>query len=238
MVPSSSAGNWPTATIANTLAQVAPKHPSLPSALRSLVAARPSEAFWLWRLKFRTTDTHVRFDPTKYGWGWGSDSVSWVIPTAMAIVAVNGGRRLGLIQGREVERRIALGSSMLWDRMCPGGGWNAGNSVVYGVPLAPNIEATSISLLALQGNLHGPEADRSLFWLLAADCQSAYSTAWKVLALQAHLKARPDIATILETSRVKLSKLVEDPHQIADTCALALSVWGPTSIRTKTSAKP
>ena len=27
MVPSSSAGNWPTAIIANTLAQVAPKHP-------------------------------------------------------------------------------------------------------------------------------------------------------------------------------------------------------------------
>jgi hypothetical protein len=146
------------------------------------VAARPGEAFWLRRLKFRTTATHVRFDPTKYGWGWVSDSVSWVIPTAMAIVAVNSGRRLGLIQGREVERRIALASSMLWDRMCPGGGWNAGNSVVYGVPLAPNMEATSISLLAVQGNLHGPEADRSLCWLVAADCQSAYSMAWKVLS--------------------------------------------------------
>jgi hypothetical protein len=159
------------------------------------------------------------------------DSVSWVIPTAMAMIAVNGGRRLGLIRAREVERRITLGSSMLWDRMCPSGGWNAGNSVVYGVPLAPNMEATSISLLALQGNLHGPEADRSLFWLLAADCESAYSIAWKVLALQAHLKGRPDIATILETSRVKLSKLVEDPHQIADTSALALSVLALDSRR-------
>jgi hypothetical protein len=184
MAPSSLAGNWPTAIRANTLAQVAPEHPSLPKALRSLVAARPGEAFCFWRLKFRTTDTQVRFDPTKYGWGWVSDSVSWVIPTAMAIVAVNGGRRLGLIRGREVERRIALGSSMLWDRMCPGGGWNAGSSVVYGVPLAPNMEATSISLLALRGNLHGPEADQSLFWLLAADCESAYSLAWKVLAIR------------------------------------------------------
>jgi hypothetical protein len=149
----------------------------------------------------------------------------------MAMVAVNAGRRLGLIRGREVERRIAIASSMLWDRMCPGGGWNAGNSVVYGVPLAPNMEATSIALLALQGNLHGPEADRSLLWLLGADCGSAYSMAWKVLALQAHLKSRPDIATILETSRVKLSKLVEDRHQIADTCALALSVLALDSRR-------
>ena len=77
MAPSSLAGNWPTAIRANTLAQVAPEHPSLPKALRSLVAARPGEAFCFWRLKFRTTDTQVRFDPTKYGWGWVSDSVSW-----------------------------------------------------------------------------------------------------------------------------------------------------------------
>ena len=62
------------------------------------------EAFWLWRLKFRTTDTNVRFDPSKYGWGWVSDSVSWVIPTAGAILALEPGRHLELIRGREVER--------------------------------------------------------------------------------------------------------------------------------------
>ena len=103
IAPLSSAGNWPTAVIANTLAQVVPNHPCLPLALRSLVASEPGEAFWLWRLKFRTIDTQVRFDPSKYGWGWVSDSVSWVIPTAGAILALERGRRLGLIRGREVE---------------------------------------------------------------------------------------------------------------------------------------
>jgi hypothetical protein len=137
IAPLSSAGNWPTAIIANTLAHVAPSHPCLPKALRSLVSAEPGEAFWLWRLKFRTTDTNVRFDPSKYGWGWVSDSVSWVIPTAGAVLALERGGRLGLIRGKEVERRLALGCAMLLDRMCPGGGWNAGNSVVYGVALAP-----------------------------------------------------------------------------------------------------
>jgi hypothetical protein len=48
------------------------------------------------------------------------------------------------------------------------------------------------------------------FW---RDCESVYSMAWKVLALQAHLKARPEISTLLEISRVKFAKLVEDPHQ-------------------------
>ena len=46
--------------------QIPPQHPGLLTALRSLVAAEPGEAFWLWRLKFRTTDTNVRFDPSKY----------------------------------------------------------------------------------------------------------------------------------------------------------------------------
>ena len=48
IAPLSSGGNWPTAIIANTLAQVAPQHPGLLKALRSLVAAEPGEAFWLW----------------------------------------------------------------------------------------------------------------------------------------------------------------------------------------------
>ena len=98
IAPLRSGGNWPTAIIANTLAQVAPTHPCLPKALRSLVAAEPGEGFWLWRLKFRTTDTQVRFDPSKFGWGWVSDSVSWVIPTAGAILALERGRRLGRIR--------------------------------------------------------------------------------------------------------------------------------------------
>ena len=41
--PLSSGGNWATAIIANTLAQVAPRHPSLPRALTSLVSAEPGE---------------------------------------------------------------------------------------------------------------------------------------------------------------------------------------------------
>lgn len=217
------AGNWATAIAANTLLHVAPEHPSLPHALRSLVAATPGESFWLWRLKFRTTDTKVRFDPSQFGWGWVSDSISWVIPTAMAMIALERGRHVKLIQGREVERRIALGRAMLFDRICPGGGWNSGNGVVYGVPLLPNIEATSIALLALQSR-RGPEIECSLSWLLSADGQSAYSIAWKILAIQAHLTNRAGAAAVLETARSKLSKLVEDPRQTEDTCALALSV--------------
>ena len=42
IAPSSSTGNWPTAIIANTLAQVAPRHPCLPPALRRLCQPSPA----------------------------------------------------------------------------------------------------------------------------------------------------------------------------------------------------
>jgi hypothetical protein len=222
--PSSSGGNWPTAVIANTLAQVAPKHACLPKALRNLVAAEPGEAYWLWRLKFRTTDTNVRFDPSKYGWGWVSDSVSWVIPTAGAIVALERSRRLGLIRGREVERRMDLGCSMLLDRMCLGGGWNAGNSLVHGVALAPHIDATSIALAGLRFHYHLPEVRQSFSWLLAADCSSAYSLAWKILALQCYVDVRSDARPAMEAAQAKLAVLAQEAAQIAENSSLALVI--------------
>jgi hypothetical protein len=188
------------------------------------VAAEPGEAFWLWRLKFRTTDTQVRFDPSKYGWGWISDSVSWVIPTAGAILALERGRRLGLIRGRDVERRLALGGSMLLDRMCPGGGWNAGNSVVYGVVLAPHIDATSIALAGLRFHYHLPEIRQSFSWLLPADCSSTYSLAWKILALQCYVDVRSDARPAIEVAQAKLAVLTQEPEQIADNSTLAWSI--------------
>ena len=42
-----------------------------------------------------------------------------------------------------------MGTAMLLDRACEGGGWNAGNSSVYGVPLRPQPDATAAALLAL-----------------------------------------------------------------------------------------
>jgi hypothetical protein len=195
----------------------------LPKALRNLGAATPGEAFWLWRLKLRTTDTQVCFDPSKYGWSWGSDSVSWVIPTAGAIVALERGRRLGLIRGREIERRLALGCFMLLDRMCPGGGWNAGNSVVYGIALAPHIDATSIALAGLRFHYHLPEVRQSFFWLLASDCSSVFSLACKILALQSYVDVRSDARSAMEAAQAKLAVLTQEPAQIVDNSTLALS---------------
>ena len=49
----------------------------------------------------------------------------------------------------QFRSRIDCGIQMLLDRACPGGGWNAGNGVVYGEPVAPHADDTAVALLAL-----------------------------------------------------------------------------------------
>jgi hypothetical protein len=215
---------WATAIGANTLNNLLPRADAVRRALRALLTAEPQEAFWLWRLKFRTTDNHVQFDPNKYGWGWVPGTFSWVIPTAMAVIALERSCRLKLVQSDELKRRVDLGRAMLLDRMCPGGGWNAGNSIVYGVALASHIDATAIALAALRFHYHLLEVRRSLSWLLAADCSSAYSLAWKILALLGYTDIRTDVQPAIERARAKLTALVQEPAQVADTSTLALSI--------------
>jgi hypothetical protein len=54
---------------------------------------------------------------------------------------------------------------MLYDRMCPGGGWNCGNPMVYGVPGEALIVPTVWALLALRDEPTRPEFVMSLDWL-------------------------------------------------------------------------
>ncbi|HEV2416422.1 MAG TPA: hypothetical protein VGX94_01325 [Terriglobia bacterium] len=76
---------------------------------------------------------------------------------------------------------------MLFDRACPGGGWNAGNGFVYGMPMAPHSDGTAIALLALQDESSVEITMRSLAWLEreAHNCEAPWSLAWAILALNA-----------------------------------------------------
>ncbi len=143
---------------------------------------RGVESHWLWQWKFRLFDRQVRFDPLKSGWPWVPDTVSWVAPTALSILAFQAWCR--------ESPRTAPAIAMLLDRACPQGGWNAGNSVVFGVDLDPHPDFTAMALLALRDGSPGYEAllNRSLDYLkarLEGSC-SPYSLAWAVMALSAH----------------------------------------------------
>jgi hypothetical protein len=137
----------------------------------------------------QTVDNSVKFDPTKYGWSWVPDTTSWVIPTAFSLIALQKARDAGAgVEPRLIER-ISVSVSMLLDRMCLGGGWNAGNSSAFGVAYVPYIDATAIALLALRRQEHDSRVWASLSWLTARlpDCRSPYSV------LRDELKAKSSI---------------------------------------------
>ncbi len=165
------------------------KGTAIDRAIRWLLQCRGWESHWLWRWKFRTTDRHARFDPDKFGWPWMPETVSWVVPTAYSLLALKHAHAGS--QPDLAEFRIRRGVEMLYDRICPGGGWNAGNGVVYGVPLAPHPDATAVALVGLLGEPLNDFIIASLDWLesRAETCRAPWSLAWTVLAL--HSLRRP-----------------------------------------------
>ncbi len=182
-------------------------------AVHWLLRYRGWESHWLWKWKFRTTDRHVRFDPDKFGWPWMPETVSWVVPTAYSLLALKCAR--GTPEQKLLELRVRRGVEMLYDRMCPGGGWNAGNGVVYGVALAPHPDVTAIALLALLGEPSNDSITASLNWLerRAESLLAPWSLAWTILALHAFRRpARPWIGRMCS---------VGEPAEIRDCGTLA-----------------
>ncbi len=149
------------------------------------VTDKGREGNWLWRYKFKV-DRAVQFRPEIYGWPWIEGACSWVIPTGLSMIAL---KQFIYCKPRpDVTARLRLGAEMLLDRCCVGGGWNAGNSVVYGVPLPAHVESTAIALLGLQGEPDHPMIRAGLQWLESAGDseQGISSLSWTVLCLAAY----------------------------------------------------
>ena len=187
-------GSWATALALIALRSDFEDVPALLKGFRWLLLCAGKESGSLWRWKFRTADRHVWFDPDKYGWPWQPDTNSWVVPTAFAILALNQLPRAFGLENSELRRR--RGIEMLLDRVCPGGGWNAGNGVVYGAALAPHSDDTAIALLALKNYPDEASVLKSLEWLEgnASTISAPWSLAWAVLALATYSR---DVAPLL-----------------------------------------
>ena len=157
--------------------------------------------------------------------GWASPNetftVSWVVPTAFAVLALN---QIPCSCGglEQVTYRVNRGIEMLIDRACPGGGWNAGNGVVYGTAVAPHPDDTAIALLALSDRGQHPTVQNGVQYLerLAPTLAAPWSLSWAILALASHqrpiasfhrsLVALPDLASIEDTSTIALICLALD----------------------------
>jgi len=217
-------GCWITSLAVLSVMETGQAMKHLASGVQWLLNARGREANWLWRWKLRTFDNKVQFDPAKFGWSWVSGTTSWVIPTAFALIALLQASQRGYDNPARLTERVDIGASMLLDRMCPGGGWNSGNGVAFGVALAPHIDATSIALLALTGHEEKPGVQRSLYWLLnrLAGCPSPYSLAWGLLAIAAYKHISAAASGNLRDRAEELMRLTENAASIEDTCTIAV----------------
>lgn len=170
------------------------------------------EGHWLWRWKFRWFDRQVKFDSSKFGWPWIDGTVSWVAPTALAVIAHRVWKRS--------SPRVELAKAMLLDRACSSGGWNAGNSEAFGVTLAAHPDFTAMGLIALRAcGVHAHPAVRSAEDYLSsrlAASEATYSLAWALLALRNNPK-------MVSTLRARLLKSVKLDAGAKPTISLALA---------------
>ena len=97
-----------------------------------------------------------------FGWSWTAGTASWVEPTSYAMVCLRATR--AEVLPATAERRLRVGEALLFDRMCPGGGWNCGNPMVYGVPGEPQV-ASTVWAFSRQGHPDRPEVQQSVRWL-------------------------------------------------------------------------
>jgi hypothetical protein len=109
-------------------------------------------------LSFQKKAVHLNEDLV--GWSWTPVTFSWVEPTSYFLIALKKLRRN--LTGKVVDDRIQQGELMIYDRMCDSGGWNYGNSSVYGDRLWPYPDITAVALIALQEHRERKENQLSL----------------------------------------------------------------------------
>ncbi len=157
---------------------------------------RPRDSvFWRrWLRRLSPARHRSRKNAAYRGWGWNPYTSSWVEPTSVALIVLSRCLKEMLPAGANQRRQSA--EAMLYDRMCPGGGWNCGDPLVYGVPGKPLVIPTAWALLALRSYPQRTENLVSLDWLertlpdeqgpgslaLAQICFGAYGRKWPATA--------------------------------------------------------
>jgi hypothetical protein len=224
--PSAAAQNvgcWATSLAAWALLPDPESRAAVAAALRWICDDWPRHSSFVMRMirKIAATSQVTSQDDSLRGWGWTPHTASWVEPTAFALIALDQAPK-DLLPSIANKRR-ELARALIFDRMCPGGGWNCGNPMVYGVPGDPLVEPTVWALLALRDEPNRRESLMSLEWLeknltaglgpgslaLARICLETFGRPWPELA--------PKLGDQYETSQ-----FLESVPVMAWTC-LALS---------------
>jgi len=128
----------------------------------------------------RKPEDPVEHDPSLHGWPWVLGTHSFLEPTAMALLALER-------TGHAGHPRFLEGVRMIMDRQLPKGGWNYGNTKVYGAELFPFIDTTGMALKAVAGHVSAESVKKSIDYLRdkAGGCRTPLSLGWALFGLGA-----------------------------------------------------
>lgn len=119
-------------------------------------------------------------DPSIPGWPWIDGTHSWIEPTALGVLALE-------VEGHGQHDRVREAIRMILDRQLPHGGWNYGNTLVFGRELHPMPESTGAALAGLAGQVEQATVARSLDYLQGEvdRLRTPVSLGWALLGLVA-----------------------------------------------------
>jgi len=122
----------------------------------------------------------VGHDTSLRGWPWIAGTHSWVESTALSIIALD-------VAGHQNHPRVKEAATMLVDRQLPNGGWNYGNTTIFGMELRPSPEYTGAALGALAGRVPAHTVARSIEYLRqdVSQRRTPIALGWGVLGLSA-----------------------------------------------------
>ena len=128
----------------------------------------------------RKSDEPAAHDPLLKGWPWVADTHSWIEPTALAVIALKS-------TGHGQHGRVREAIRMMLDRQLPHGGWNYGNTLVFGRELHPMPESAGAALTGLAGEVDRQTVSRSLDYLQGEvdRLRTPISMGWALLGLAA-----------------------------------------------------
>jgi hypothetical protein len=191
--PEETAGSWVTSLASWVLLSDKDSPRAVTAGIQWLCDDWPRDSTpWRRLLRKFSSDRHLSTQNDSYrGWGWTPGTSSWVEPTSFALIALAESPKEHL--PAEADRRRELAEAMLYDRMCPGGGWNCGNPRVYGVAGEPLVIPTVWALLALRQYPTRPENMMSIEWLenIVATVQGPGSLALARICLESYGRKWP-----------------------------------------------
>ena len=160
----------------------------------------------------KNPDDPVGHDPSIPGWPWIDGTHSWIEPTALGILALQ-------MTGHGQHDRVREGIRMMLDRQLPHGGWNYGNTTVYGRELHPMPESTGAALAGLAGQAEQGTVALSLDYLQGEvdRLRTPISLGWGLLGLAAWDRWPSNGAALVERCVVNQARYGE-----YDTSALCL----------------